>query len=546
MLSWRFLLLPIYFLLVTLLHSACTAVKQPTFELTQTSFVENGRCSNKFVAHPLPHVTAESVERIGFFISNGSGLAVNDLDQDGDHDIVLGNILGPVQIFWNQGNFEFEAQVLFEGSVRAVTVVDFNGDGLLDLLFSTRNGRIEYFHNQGDRVFVEQRLGTIDAYVYSMDLGDVDLDGDLDLVTASYDASMELIHRNAFGTTGAAGVYWHENVDNNFTSYQLAPRAQALALQLVDLDGNGRLDLHVGNDFDIPDFVWLNSEEGWELAELFDRTTMSTMSFDRGDVNNDGQRELFAADMHPYSEEPEIMAQWQPILDNITHDVAEDDAQRMANVLQSGDPAASFLNVAEESGLSATGWSWSSKFGDIDQDGYLDLYVVNGMQALNNFSHLPNDTLVEENLALQNNQSGQFERVDAWGLNSTLGGRSMSMADLDNDGDLDIVVNNLAGPSQIYENQLCQGDSLQVELEWAATPNRYGIGAQLFLESDSGVLQRDVRVTSGYLSGDPVRVHFGFKENTAVTELKVVWPDGIESVHENVQNGLVRVSRIDQ
>ena len=541
----KILLFTVYCLLFTVFIGGCLADGSPKYEVSETAFVDNGRCSDQFVAHALPHITAESVERVGFFISNGSGLAVNDLDGDGDIDIVLGNILGPIQIFWNRGDFRFEPEVLFDGSVRAVTAVDLNGDSWLDLLFSTRNGGFEYWQNQGEGEFVETRLDAIEAYVYSLDLGDVDLDGDLDLVTASYDASMELIHRNAFEATGLAGVYWHENNAGQFESNQLAPRAQALALQLADLDGNGRLDHHVGNDFYITDFVWLNSEDGWEIAELFSRTTMSTMSFDRGDINNDGQTELFAADMHPYSEEPEIMDQWQPIFDNMTHDMAEDDPQQMANVLQTTDSGDQFLNMAEESGLSATGWSWSSKFGDLDQDGYLDLYVVNGMQALNNFSHLPNDTLVEENLALRNNQNGQFERLDEWALNSTLGGRSMSLADLDNDGDLDVVVNNLSGPSQLFENQLCEGKALQVELEWPDSQNWYGIGAQIILDTDLGRLQRDVRVTSGYLSGDPVNVHFGLGENTGTTRLTIIWPDGVESVHDDLGEGLILVVRTD-
>ncbi len=541
--SFRFLFFTFCFLLFAFLASSCNVAGQPIYELTQTPFVENGRCSGVFVPHDLPHVTAESVERIGFFISNGSGLAVNDLDGDGDADLVLGNILGPIQIFWNEGDFQFESELLFDGSVRAVTAVDIDGDNWLDLLFSTRNGDIQFWKNQGEGEFVEQRLDSIEAYVYSLDLGDVDLDGDLDLVTASYDASMELIHRSSFDKTGLTGVYLHENTTGQFETVQLAPRAQALALQLVDLDGNGRLDLHVGNDFDIPDVVWLNNEEGWTVAELFSRTTMSTMSFDRGDINNDGLTEHFAADMHPYSEEPAIMEQWQPIFDNMTHDMAEDDPQQMANVLQTNGESGAFSNIAIESGLSATGWSWSSKFGDLDQDGFLDLYVVNGMQALNNFSHLPNDTLVEENLALKNNQSGQFDRIDAWGLNSTLGGRSMSMVDFDLDGDLDIVVNNLSGPSQVFENQLCTGDSLQVELAWQNSSNWYGIGSLIFLETDSVTLQRDVRVTSGYLSGDSVRVHFGFEDDTAVHQIKVIWPDGVESIHQNIQPGLIKITR---
>jgi hypothetical protein len=159
--------------------------------------------------------------------------------------------------------------------------------------------------------------------------------------------------------------------------------------------------------------------------------------------------------MHPYNDTPGMMAQWQPVMEGMMHDMVEGDPQQMANVLQVWDEDGKAVNTAVASGISATGWSWSSQFGDLDQDGWLDLYVVNGMQALDNFSHLPNDELIEENQVYRHNGRNEFEPMPDWGLNSTYGGRSMVMADLDWDGDLDIVVNNLQDPAQLFINQLC-------------------------------------------------------------------------------------------
>ncbi|MCB0124085.1 MAG: CRTAC1 family protein, partial [Caldilineaceae bacterium] len=192
----------------------------------------------------------------------------------------------------------------------------------------------------------------------------------------------------------------------------------------------------------------------------------------------------------------------------------------------------------------ASGWSWAGKFGDLDQDGYLDAYVVNGMIAENLFGHLTNGELVEENQAFRNDGTGNFVHAPEWQLGSTASGRGMTMADLDNDGDLDIVVNNLRGSAQLFENQLCGGESVQVELHWPTSENYYGVGAQLVLETAMGNLWRDVRVTSGYLSGDSVRVHFGFPQNAQLQSLQIQWPDGMVSAVEAVNRSqLLTVTR---
>jgi hypothetical protein len=162
----------------------------------------------------------------------------------------------------------------------------------------------------------------------------------------------------------------------------------------------------------------------------------------------------------------------------------------------------------------------------LNNDGYLDLYVVNGMAAQELFMHLPNNELVETNQALRSEDGVRFVPVPAWGLGSTAGGRGMSMADLDNDGNLDIVVNNLNAPAQWFENDLCGDDSLQVELRDNTALNRYGLGALLTLYTSSGIYTRDMRPSSGYLSGDAARVHFGFPDNSELYRLEVRWTDG--------------------
>jgi hypothetical protein len=541
-------------LLLPLAGSACTGPErpelapvgqpQPPNHRVETIVLSQDRvCSGRFVAHDLPHRTASAVERVGFFTSNGSGLAINDLDNDGRLDLILGNIFGPNPIFWNEAAGQFTPQVLVEDSLRAITPVDLDGDGRLDIVTTAVNGNIRAWRNLGARQFAPTPLPGVQSYAYSLDWGDVDRDGDLDLLAASYDASLEK-QSSTYKNSHKTGVSLYTVQAGQFIETRLAGVAQALAVQLADLNDDGRLDILVGNDFDLRDYVWLAGDEGWQAAEPFATTTMSTMSFSRGDINNDGHWELFAADMHPYSQAAEVMNQWQPVMAAMVHPLAAGDPQHMANVLQARQADGSYENSAAQSGLAATGWSWSGKFADLDQDGFLDLYVVNGMQALDNFSHLPNDELVEENQALRNDGQGHFSPAPQWGLNSKLGGRSMSMADLDGDGDLDIVVNNLQAPAQIFENQLCQGASLLVDLAWPASLNRYAVGARLALHTSSGIYRREVRVTSGYLSADPSQIHFGFPAGSRLQRLEIIWPDGQVSTVEPVGPGTrIRVER---
>jgi hypothetical protein len=271
------------------------------------------------------------------------------------------------------------------------------------------------------------------------------------------------------------------------------------------------------------------------------------MSFDQGDVDNDGRLELFATDMKPYDITTRTLASWLPMMATMPQTHAPGDPQVMENVLQVRGADGAFQKQGYTRGVSATGWSWSGKFGDLDNDGFLDLYVVNGMIAAELFHHLPADELVEQNQALRNLGDGTFAPAPAWGLGSTASGRGMSMADLDGDGDLDIVVNNLRSPAQLFENRLCGGASLEVDLHWPASRNTRAIGAWLALHTSAGTYYRDVRAASGYLSGDATRVHFGLPAGASIGRIEVRWPDGtLSAVEAPATHTLLTVTRLAQ
>ena len=514
--------------------------------------LEPGGCSGRFVRHRLPHTTRGNWPPAPFD-SNGAGVALADLDGDGWIDIVLAGLRSPVTLLWNDGRgLTFTRAEVAEEQVRAVNAVDVDGDGYLDLVATRRDWWPIWLRGGSEpRTFSRVEDGHFAARfpIHTMAWADLDGDGDLDLVGATYDEELDEIERRELFLSRAAdtepstrtrlrGVYYYENLGaggerNPFlhsnlylVHLRLAGSAMALAIALPDVDGDGRRDIVIGNDYEVPDYIYLNRERQWVSAPPFAQTTYNTMAFAEGDVDNDGRFELFAADMKPYRAGADIEEAWGPVLPPDAD--ATDRAQIYANTLQVRGAAGGYENRAAAAGVDATGWSWSVQFGDLDNDGDLDLYTVNGMVG-EAFGHLPNAELVEQNQALRNDGAGRFSAAPEWGLGATESGRGMALADLDLDGDLDVVINNFRAPALLFENQLCGGASLEVDLRWAGSANPFAVGSRLALTTDQATYWRETRVSSGYLSGDPPRVHFGFPRAEQPLTLQVQWPDGTVS-----------------
>ncbi|HEY0739114.1 MAG TPA: CRTAC1 family protein [Herpetosiphonaceae bacterium] len=504
-------------------------------------------CDNTFVAHDLPHTTTVPGDQVEMFEANGAGVAINDLDRDGDLDVVLANHHDPNTILWNDGGLQFRAERMEHGDSRAVNSVDVDGDGWLDLVFTRRMSAPNYWRNTGAQSgarFALELLPDIYKPANAMNWADLDGDTDLDLIAGSYDAGLLADQGNSFLLGNGAGVYVYENRGDRFKATRLASKAQALAIALVDLNRDSRSDIVVGNDFGVYDGAWERQADSWVVTQPFSTTSHSTMSLDAGDIDNDGSPELFSTDMKPYNHDVATLAIWRPLMAQMWEPTLKGDPQIAENTLQVRGEDGRFRNQAYARGVDATGWSWSGKFGDLDNDGWLDLYVVNGMIEAEIFSYLPNHELVEANQALRNDGDGYFTPRPDWQLGSTRSGRGMSMADLDGDGDLDIVVNNLRGAAQLFENRLCSGDGLEVDLRWPGSKNTHAIGATLALHTDGSTLYRDVRAASGYLSGDPARIHFGVPAGAEIRSLDVIWPDGsLSTIERPTPRTLLAITR---
>lgn len=473
----------------------------------------------------------------------GAGVLLEDLDADGNVDIVLPNLSGDTSIFWNEGGLNFTKAALTDGRFRQAITADVNDDGFRDILLTTGVGPpLTFAGSATPRTYTFEEFRT-SAVTYSAAAADLEGDGWVQIITGSYNAELTQ-NRDPRALTGnGVGSAVHQTSADGVETEFLTGQAQALVTLAVDIDSDGRQDVIVGNDLGTPDKVWLGSDIGLVASELFDTTTLSTMSIDVVDLDNDGDKDVIATDMAPMA--TEAKEPWESVVADIEA-ARIDEIQEPQNKLQINNDGESFTDQAVDFGVAATGWTWSSVAGDLDNDGLQDVYVVNGMQAITIFEDLEDGRLVESNQAFRNTGSG-LDPMPAWGLGDTAGGRGMAQADMDGDGDLDIVVNNLGDPAKVWENQLCGGDSVLVELRWDDVQNSDVLGAEVRLATGDEEYLRDITSTRGYLSSPPTQAHFGLGE-TDGKEVRVIvtWPDGASSIVEDISvNQIVTLTRVE-
>lgn len=509
-----------------------TAAPAAAFSLHTTPLApQSGTCSDQFARTDLPHQTTGDAGGSALYASNGSGVAVGDLDNDGRLDIVYGNITGTVTIFMNQGDMQFTPVHTDLTDVRALAIVDTDGDGQREIV-ATRRFAAPVIGRPAGGTYAFTPIPDVYTAFYAMGWHDLDSDGRLDAVFGTYDNEQLKTQGLIFQTRGGGGVFVYTATATGYRAARLSDNAQALAIAFPDLDRDGHADIYVGNDFNTPDHAWRNTAAGYVAAAPFSQTTENTMSLDYADTNNDGEIDLYATDMKPFDQDVATLARWLPAMGKLTRPLSADDPQYTENTLYRWD-GKGWDNTAYEQQLDATGWSWSATFADLDDNGWQDLYVVNGMKATDLLGYLPNSEIAEADMLFATDDGVSYT-IAQRGLENTGSGRAAVMADLDGDGDLDVAVNPIDGPAQLYENHLCGTQRLLVTLVDPTTANRDAIGAEARLETAAATQTRTVAVMRGYLSGYATTQHFGLGDATAVGPLVIRWPDGAESTITDV------------
>ncbi|MEO0573326.1 MAG: VCBS repeat-containing protein [Bacteroidota bacterium] len=524
------------------------------------------------------------------YFYNGGGVAIGDINNDDLPDIYFSGNQVKNKLYLNKGDMKFQdvtnkAGVAGKSDWNTGTVMaDVNGDGLLDIYvcavvgINGFGGYNELYINNGDLTFSEmaREYGLdFESYSSSCSFFDYDLDGDLDLYLLNhavhtsesygkadlryqrnYETGDKLMRNDGgkfIDVSEEAGIYGGIN-------------GYGLGLAVSDFNSDGYPDIYVGNDFHEDDYYYLNNRDGTfteSLRDYFGHTSRFSMGSDVADINHDGLPDLISLDMLPKDEGPlkasegddNLQVQKMRIQDFGYH------YQFTRNMLYVNQTNGTYLETALLSGLAATDWSWSALFGDYDQDGNQDLFVANGIPKRPNdldfIKFISNDQIqnkinntklvdqkaldmipsgVAQNYIFQGDGNLSFsDKSNSWMTNDTLVSGASAYGDLDNDGDLDIVVNNLNAVASIYENKADNSANyIKVKLVYGEK-NKFGIGSKVYLHYNGELQFKELFPARGFQASSEPILHFGLGNKEQIDSLQVIWPDGTYQTLTNIQ-----------
>ena len=509
-------------------------------------FLADGPGPNKLYVQTAPLVFEDRAAALGVDggAAWGTGVAIADVEGDGDADIYVANYDGPNQLFLNDGTgrrfTESAAAVGLDASDASLmpSFADYDQDGDLDVFVLT----YKFYRAEGrpSKPPTFQRDGEFHVVPELAKYYTVRQVGDRQIVD-NY-GRRDLLFRNDGGRYVEVGV-----------EAGLDDLGYGLSATWWDYDADGDADLWVANDFVDADRLWENQGDGTfrdVAAETAPYTTWSSMGADCADLDGDGRLDLMVGDMAATTHfKAKItmgeMGTRRWFLENAWP------RQTMRNAVYLSNGTSRLEEVAFIAGLAKTDWTWAVKLADFDNDGRTDVFVTNGMtRMLNDADHpVPVDQLIgrsewdlwksepeliERNLAFRNAGDLRFDAVeDDWGIGHTGTSFASAYGDFGRDGDLDLVVVHLGAPPSIYENREADGHRVVIELQGRA-PNRDAIGAELRLVGSSGrTWVKQLQPSTGYLSSNDPALVIGLGDETSIRQLEVRWPDGsLDEFHD--------------
>ncbi len=497
--------------------------------------------------------------------SIGTGISLGDVNGDGWTDVFLVSKDSSNRLYLNRGESGFTFRDVTEESGTAgcegfgagSSFVDIDNDGDLDLYVCYTGSPNELYINDGSGVFPEQGKDwgvDINTGSHAPSFADFDKDGDMDLY-------LQCNYLESANSPEGMEDFLFQNMGNHFvditTKAGISGIGQGNSAIWWDYNEDGDVDLYVANDYTQNDKLYRNNGDHTftdVITEVLVSSPYFSMGSDIGDINNDGFMDLLITDMaaRDHVKQQTTTATMSTYLMNISRSGI---SQYMKNMLNLNIGPKQFAEIANLAGVEATDWTWSPRFVDLDNDGWVDFYCTNGMKRVFHDSDLSNriaragskqqgiriyktsPPLLEDNLASKNNGDLTFTPIgNEWGLD--LNGISFAacFSDFDHDGDLDLIINNLDAPPTLYRNTSDNGHRLLLSLVGHES-NHFGIGAKVSVFAGDTVQRRDLLLTRGYMSQDEPNVHFAFENTETVDRILIQWPSGTTQELFDVQTG---------
>ncbi|WP_232231276.1 VCBS repeat-containing protein [Maribacter sp. 1_2014MBL_MicDiv] len=538
------------------------------------------------------------------YVYNGAGVAVADINNDGLSDIYFTANEAPDRLYLNRGNFIFDditgsANISKQdGWHNGVVMADVNADGHTDIYIcrggwqDTPQERSNLLYiNQGDNTFKESAVeyGLADeGFSVMASFFDMDNDNDLDLYLTNRPEHFFLNYQQVLAGKASEDYLYRDKlyINNNGKFEEIGQQkgingnfGYGLGLVTSDVDKDGLVDLFVANDYLERDYLYMNQGEGnfsEQLKSRFNHIPFYAMGVDIADLDNDGWEDIVQLEMMPedYERSKTTMADMNTqLFANMKNNGFH--YQYMHNMLQKNRGEGFFSDLSQYSGIAKTDWSWACLASDFDNDGLRDIFITNGFKrdiwdkdATIKFrqymqsaeaSQRTNEENAQHIISLfkQNKISNYLYKNEgdlkftnmskAWGLDQQSFSNGAATADLDNDGDLDIIVNNVDDPAFIYENLTNSKENgyLKIKLNGPAT-NKDGLGAKITLKTNDSIQFHEFKTVRGYLSSVEPIIHFGLGKTTKIDTLTIAWPDGKEQqLHDIATNRTIIVDYTD-